>query len=128
MKRILLLLLICIYSLTTLGFSVKQFYCCNKLKSSSISFLHQSEQTCKMGKKMVNCCKTTYRFFKVKDTHLGENIFSGLPKFFAETDFTPLFVCLREPKPTQIVLLKSYTPLPRGKDIPIYIFGSVYRI
>src|SRR6476661_2308717 len=67
MKKFFLILLICAYSLSTMGVGFKEFYCCRKLKSVLVSIEGNSKQQCtKEG-----CCKTKYQFFKLDDNHLA---------------------------------------------------------
>ena len=67
MKKVALILLICIYSLATMGFSLKQFYCCGNLKTVSLSLSGGG----KINPGKNGCCKTTYQFFKVNQNHIA---------------------------------------------------------
>ncbi|MDP1842398.1 MAG: hypothetical protein Q8K64_03170 [Sediminibacterium sp.] len=128
MKKILLLLLIGIYTTASIGFSIKQFYCCNKLKSTSIAFTTSSDKKCGMDADKDFCCKTTYQYFKVKDNHLGEPGFNGLTKDFVDVELIhPTFsLNLGFTKTNEAAYFSNPPPLNNG--IPIYLLHCVYRI
>ena len=128
MKRIILILLISIYTTATFGFSVKQFYCCNKLKSTSIAFTQTADQKCGMDKKMDKCCKTTYKYFKVKDNHISNGSSAEPVKLFSDFEF-PI------PVYKAVALAGTHTPIadysnppPLHHGIPVYILNCVFRI
>lgn len=117
-----------IYTSATFGFSVKQFYCCNKLKSTSIAFTTSFEKKCGMDGKMDNCCKTKYQFFKVKDAHFSGGNNPDLVKHFTQVDlYIPFFeqVVFTNILPT---VANYCNPPPLRNNIPIYLLGSVFRI
>src|SRR6476646_145851 len=70
MKKVALILLICIYSLATMGFSINQFYCCGKLRSIALTFSQDTQEKCAKGNEKSGCCQNKYQFFKVSDKHV----------------------------------------------------------
>ena len=128
MKKIILILLLIVYTSATFGIGVNQFYCCNKLKSISIAFIISEEKNCGMNDKIDNCCKTKYQFFKVKDSHFSEVGSTDLVKGFSQTDlYIPFFeqVVFTNTLPTVAIYCN---PPPLRNNIPIYLLGSVFRI
>ncbi len=117
-----------IYTSATFGFSVKQFYCCNKLKSTSIAFTSSEDKKCGMDDKMDNCCKTKYQFFKIKDAHFSEGNTTDLVNCFTLAHFyKPFFEQVVFTYPQTIVANYCYPP-PLRNAIPIYLLVSVFRI
>jgi hypothetical protein len=128
MKRIVLVLLISIYTTATFGFGVKQFFCCYKLKSTSIAFAPSIEKKCGMDDKMGNCCKTKYTYCKVKDIHFGKSSFKGLENNCYMVSFQP-FVAINT-FTEQIFAAVAYNskPPPLQQAIPIYKLDCSFRI
>src|SRR5712671_2111887 len=89
MKKTALLLLICIYSLSTFGVSLKEFYCCGKLKSVALTLREYEKQKCKSDDNS-GCCKTKFQFYKINDKHFAADILSSPVKHFSYLpSFTP---------------------------------------
>jgi len=74
MKKLAAILLICIYSFATMGFCLKEFYCCGKLKSISLTFRTKEKINCGKVNATNDCCKNKFRFHKVKDDHFAPGI------------------------------------------------------
>ncbi|MCS2159594.1 hypothetical protein MUU47_00185 [Scandinavium sp. H11S7] len=128
MKKISLILLITIYSLSTLGIGVKQFYCCGKLKSTDVSFVQKdTKDNCSKGS-MGGCCKTKFQSLKVKDSHVGADATATPVKHLTDLHlFTTAFeMPLLASKPLDIANATHAPPLHHG--VPIYILNCVYRI
>lgn len=128
MKKISLILLTAIYSLSTLGIGVKQFYCCGKLKSTDITFVQKdSKDKCGKGS-MGGCCQTKFKSLKVKDTHIAADGISNPVKHFTNLHlFAPSFgvtVLANEPTP---IANSSHAP-PAHYGIPVYILNCNFRI
>ncbi len=66
MKKVILLLLVTAYSLSTLGITVSSFYCCGNLKSISVNFIIKDQGDCQDKK----CCNTHHELHKVDSQHL----------------------------------------------------------
>ena len=127
-KRLSLIFLVCIYTTATFGIGVKSFYCCNKLKSTTLSFAPSLENTCKQKTSVRNCCKTKYQFCKVNDSHQASVTVSAPENGFEQLVFTPSFYSINPiAQLTIFVANYSHAP-PLHNGIPIYIFDCVYRI
>lgn len=127
MKKVALILLICIYSLATMGFSLKQFYCCGKLKSINISLALETKQKCSKGNAK-GCCDNKYQFFKVKDNHITADKASTPVNHFIDLHlYSPLFqditfVC------NEITIAYKSNGTPLNATVPLYIYNCVFRI
>lgn len=119
-----------IYTTATFGIGVKSFYCCNKLKSTSFSFANASQKTCgmKMMKEKDDCCKTQFKYVKVKDSHVASDYINSPAKVFTDLHFAiPSFVAIvPENRQESIGYAGNAPPLHNG--IPLYIFDCIYRI
>lgn len=128
MKKIALILLISIYALSSFGIGIQQFYCCGKLKSTSISFVQDAKEKCSKENGMSGCCKTKYQSFKVKDTHIAADAISNPVKYFsAAIIFNSSFENTALAQQQPVVSNPSLAP-PLHHGLPIYIFHCVYRI
>ncbi len=128
MKKAGLILLICIYTLATMGFSLKQFYCCGKLKSVTFSLTQKAKDKCGKGDETSGCCDNKYQFFKVKDKHITADQGNSPVKYFVDLHlYTPSFqdISFASQKPV-IAYRSNAPPLPSG--VPIYIYNCVFRI
>ncbi|WP_026764873.1 MULTISPECIES: HYC_CC_PP family protein [Sediminibacterium] len=98
MKKWGLIVLLTIYATASFGVSIQQFYCCNQLKSTSISFVPAEENSCGMKHKMKDCCKTKVKFVKQQDTHFAQSAKTVTPflehyeplHFFTDAEITEL--------------------------------------
>lgn len=128
MKKITAILLLSLYSLSTLGLSLKSFYCCGDLKSVTVSITQDEQKQCSNGDDKSDCCKTKYRFFKVKDNHFVADHASSPVKHFVELNlFTSTFQIANYPSEQICVANKSNAP-PLIHGVPDYIFNCVFRI
>ena len=128
MKKIALILLISIYALSSFGIGIQQFYCCGKLKSTSISFVQDTKEKCSKENGMSGCCKTKYQSFKVKDTHIAAHAISNPVKYFsAAIIFNSSFENTALAQQQPVVINPSHAP-PLHNGLPIYILHCVYRI
>ncbi len=128
MKKAALILLICVYSLATMGFSVKQFYCCGKLKSTSISLTKDAEQKCGKGNEKSGCCDNKYQFFKVKDKHItADEVHSPVKHFNDLHLYTPSFQDISFVSQKTTIAYRSNAP-PLRTGVPIFICNCVFRI
>jgi hypothetical protein len=128
MKKFVLILLIGIYSLATMGFSLKQFYCCGKLKSITISLTPDANWTCSKGIEKRGCCDNKYQFFKVKDSHITAEQVNNPVKWF-----TDIYLCA--PSFQEIVFISEKTLIfyrsnapPLHTGVPLYIYNCFFRI
>ncbi len=123
MKRTSLILLICIYSFSTYGVSLKKFYCCSNLNSVSVTLADDAKDKCSKD----GCCKTKYKFFKVNDKHLANSELFTSVKYYTDLfSFTPSYQSISFPKQVDIFNDCHAPPLYLG--VPIYISNCVFRI
>ncbi len=128
MKKFALILLICIYSLSTVGFSLKEFYCCGKLKSVTVALAQDTKQKCSKGDEKSGCCNNKYQSFKVKDKHFAVSDLKIPAKHFTDlTLFTPVFQQISFASQQSATANKSHAP-PLHTSVPIYIYNCVFRI
>jgi hypothetical protein len=128
MKKITVIFLLTIYSLTTLGIGIRQFYCCGKLKSTNITLIQETKEKCGNSDAMKGCCKTKFKSLKVKSNHISSNAaFIHFTKHFTELDIPApgieLELATSEPLP-----VTNISHAPPGKNTPLYIFYCSYRI
>jgi hypothetical protein len=127
MKKIAAIFLLTIYSLTTMGIGIRQFYCCGKLRSTNITLLQESKEKCSNTDAMKGCCKTKFKSLKVKGDHVTGNSAVHFIKYFTDLDIpSHLFeinVVINEP-----MVVADTSHAPPGKNIPLYIFHCDYRI
>jgi hypothetical protein len=129
MKKLSLILLILIYTSSTFGMVVKEFYCCGKLTSVSFSLENDSKLKKCNQVNMPGCCKTKIFSSKVKDNHTPSFAVSLPVKYF--TQILPRFSAFNV-----VSLANSEFDFSRGahdppllhSSTPIYIFLRVIRI
>jgi hypothetical protein len=128
MKKISLILLICIYWLSSFGISLKEFYCCGKLESISVSFVPDQKNTCKKDRTDDGCCKTKYQYFKVDDKHLTV-VAADIPSklSFEAVSFIPSLLVISSPIFYKVVTNGSHAP-PFIQAVRIYKLNRVFRI
>lgn len=128
MKQIALILLICVYSLPTFGIGVEQFYCCGKLKSTTITFVQPSKEKYDEGNATYGCCQTKYKTLKVKDSHVAaDGIITPAKHFTPLHLYTPFFEVIPLANQPKSIVNTSHAPPPKT-GIPIYILYCTYRI
>jgi hypothetical protein len=121
---------IAIYAISGFGVGIKQFYCCGKLKSTSISYVQErgTYEKCGMGKCKPGCCKNKYHFFKLSENHIAADYLLAPGKQVSELhDFYPAYQVTETAFEQVTVTNNSHAPPPRY-GIPAYIFNCVYRI
>lgn len=128
MKRTALILLICIYSLATVGFTLKEFYCCAKFKSVSVTLVQDIKQKCSKGNEKSGCCDNKYHFYKVKDNYFaGDDVKIPVKHFTKSNLFTPSFQQISFASQQTHVANRSNAP-PLYNGVPDYLFNCVFRI
>lgn len=128
MKKAALILLVCIYSLATMGFSLKQFYCCGKLKSTTFSLLQQDKKECGKGNERSGCCDNKYQFFKVKDKYISADEVHSPVKHFVDLHlYTPTLQHISFLSQKTTIAYKGNAP-PLATGVPIYIHNCIFRI
>lgn len=128
MKKFALILLICSYSLSTVGFSLKEFYCCGKFKSVAVALAPDTKQKCSKGDEKSGCCKTKYQYFKVKDNHLASaHVATPLNCFSELHTIVPSYQSISFVTLEIDVINGNHAP-PLHTGVPIYLSNCVFRI
>lgn len=129
MKRISVILLFTIYCLAAFGVSIKQFYCCGALKSTTIGFVDEFKKSCVKGDQKDSCCKTTYRVFKVKENHVTASEINSPVNPFADLHlpiaFTYTFTAFAE---NFVHKANGTHAPPLLSGVPVYVFNCTYLI
>ncbi|MDP3393441.1 hypothetical protein [Sediminibacterium sp.] len=128
MKRVGLILLFCIYAAASFGVGIKQFYCCNQLKSTTISYAAVSENSCGMSHKMKDCCKTKVKFVKSQDTHFAKTGLTSMPSLELHTNTTSFYSINQLVSYKGAIAVPQSNPPPLQTSIPLYQFYCNYRI
>ena len=128
MKKVAIILLLSIYAISTFGISLKEFYCCGKLQSVSLSFHFDENVKCSKSDDKSNCCKTKFQFYKVRDNHFASHIVNkqvkeviDLPSFLPYNKVYSFNVL-------QIGLANSDHAPPLYNCVPTYISDCVFLI
>lgn len=128
MKKITLILLISIYALSVLGYGVKGFYCCDNLKSVTISFTQHDQKSPTTSNDKSDCCKTKYQFFKVKDNHVSADHINSPVKPFTEANlFTGSFQPVLHDR-SKIIYANPCNAPPLHNGVPIHIYNCTFLI
>lgn len=129
MRKIATLLLLFLYTTSITGFGVKTFYCCNKLRSVSATFLLDARSEYAKEKSHPGCCDTKYTFFKVRDNHqsAGEVHAPLKPDIAAQLFYISYRSAVSLLNSSERVLHRSNAP-PVVSNRPSYIINCVYRI
>ena len=128
MKRLGLIILFCTYAAASFGVSIKQFYCCNQLKSTTISYAAVEESSCGMSHKMKNCCKTKVKFVKSQDTHFAKTGLTSMPFIELHTNATSFYSINQLVSYKSAIAVPQSNPPPLQTSIPLYQFYCNYRI
>ncbi|MBS1530041.1 MAG: hypothetical protein JSU01_07020 [Bacteroidetes bacterium] len=123
MKRVVIIILACIYTISCFGMTASRFYCCGKLASVSLSLGIQGKAQPDKQK----CCKTEKLSFKIKDNHVASNGFNlqSMPAVDMPVQaFQPM---TQQPVETDVLLLHAGNS-PPGCHVAIYTFNCTYRI
>jgi hypothetical protein len=126
-KKVIIIFLTAVYLLSAIGVSANSFYCCDVLKSTSISFSADNQVDQKMPDGADGCCKTKSRIFKVKDQHYGVGSFSLLIKFFPSFIQFNLFKLNAQPYAEFYSAFNGNAP-PFWQQLQIYTIHCSYRI
>jgi len=128
MKKIAVILMTCIYALSSFGIGIKQFYCCGILKSTNISFVQNSNVKCGMGDETGGCCKTKFKSFQVKDSHIVAGDIGNPIKQFTESQVsTTAFEVLDLTNGPIDVANPGHAP-PGLAKTPVYLLNCNFRI
>lgn len=127
MKKTAVLVLIFLYALSSFGIGIRQFYCCGKLKATSLNIIASPKKSCSAGESN-GCCNTKYQYFKVKDSHFGTQEINSPFNHLAEAPLLlfPTWDLSLVTTQTSSGFFAHAPPLP--PCTPIYIMNCVYRI
>lgn len=128
MKKITVILLLSVYSLSTLGLSLKSFYCCGNLESITVSITQDEQKACANDGGMNDCCKTKYQFFKVKDNHVAGDIISASILHDINLHLFPSSFEVINYRPEEGFGVSQSNAPPLIHTVPDYIFNCVFRI
>lgn len=123
MKKTGIILLLCIYALSTFGVSINHFYCCGKLKSIYLT-LHEDNKT-ECDKK--GCCKTEHTFLKINDSHASADVVACPPLYFTTAYINNGFL-YAAPLFTAVYSVHDSNAPPISQPVPYYKLHCLYRI
>jgi len=125
MKKLTQIFLLVIYTASMLGISVKGLYCCDKLRSVSVSFAGTQKDN---KDKQDGCYKTKQQVLQVKDNHYAPDLLTTPAS--AYTEIAPLFYAGLHIINTQTEIAVAYqsNPPPLLNTIPVYLYDCVFRI
>ncbi len=129
MKKFALISLIAIYALATMGFSLKQFYCCGKLSTVSVGFSNADNKKCNSeNSNNDRCCRNKFQYLKVRDNHVTASHIDIPVKHFIllHLDVAVLQQPIFASQKTSICY-RSNAP-PHHIGVPAYISNCVFRI
>ena len=123
MKRVIIIVLACIYTVSCFGMTASSFYCCGKLASVSLSLGLQG----KVQPDKHKCCKTETLSLKIKDNHVSSNLLLMQPVGPVDVPVKEFRFTTTRPIETNVFQVHSGNS-PPGTDVAIYIFNCTYRI
>lgn len=154
MKKFAAILLITVYTLATMGFSIKEVCSCGKFKKTAIAIVYEKEKdkckkgdkdNCNMGGKdkcqsggkdkcqdgncnSDGCCNKKFHYFKVKDSHISvENVQLESTYFTILYTLNTSFQNSIFSSQKTISAYKSKPP-PFYRVVRVYITNCVFRI
>ena len=128
MKKATLIFLVCFYAISIFGFGVKQFYCCGRLKSITISLIQDANLKYSKDNEKRGCCHNKYQFFKVKDNHITADQVSSLVKYSIDLHlYNPALNEISFASQKTLISYRSNAP-PLHTHGPLYIYNCVFRI
>ncbi|MCW3126427.1 MAG: hypothetical protein JWO03_2085 [Bacteroidetes bacterium] len=124
MRKVVAILLLMLYIISSSGVAIKAHYCCGKLQSLNLVLNSSEEKDCKKG-----CCSDRLAFYKIDDTQSASTVITFSPSFdkiFYQVSYI-VKTCF-DPYPTSCVsglVCEAFAPPPK-KDINIAI--CVFRL
>lgn len=131
MKKALSILLLLLYTMTSFGFSVKEFYCCGQLSTVSFSVQQNVNEKYSRHSEKKSCCENQLNTLQVNDTHILSGQSAGQVKHLANLFLSTLGNYYHTPVLTGIERVSINNPThapPIYGEVPIYIFNCTYRI
>ena len=128
MKKVAVILIICIYALSTFGVNLKEFYCCGTLQDVSFSLPGSENMKVDNRAEKSGCCKTKLQFYKVKDNHFTTHQDNGqVNPVDNQSSFLP-FSNIFLIAISSIELANSAHAPPLFASVPVYISNCVFLI
>lgn len=131
MKKALSILLLLLYTTTSFGFSVKEFYCCGQLSKVSFSVQQDVNEKYSRHSEKESCCENQLNNLQVNDTHILSCQSASQVKHFTNLFISTFGNYYRTPVLTGIESVSINNPThapPIHGEVPIYIFNCTYRI
>jgi hypothetical protein len=128
MKKLLLIAVILVYATATMGVGVKEFYCCGKLKSVSLSLPDDSKDQCGKKSGMTGCCKTTIKYVKLKDTHITAEKVTGPASISVPVCLPAMIVIVQPVAEASAPIINGTHAPPLYRGVPVYLSNRVFRI
>ncbi|HSN09291.1 MAG TPA: hypothetical protein VLS85_09640 [Hanamia sp.] len=128
MKKITIILLLSLYTISVVGYGVKGFYCCDTLTSLKVSFSDYVHHHAVQSTDKSDCCKEKYQYFKLKDNYVPSHYVNTSLQFVAQVpaihqSYTPvLFV---SPK---INIANPCNAPPLYNGVSVFIANCTYLI
>lgn len=129
MKKIVIIFFTLFYLISTSGIILNNFYCCGKLKTTSIFSFHDYGKSCK-GNQKPGCCDTKTVFLKIRDNQLpSTKVKVNSPDFIKifHSTIASLFTFQYHNSETKLFAL-HYSPPPLISKQPIYLSVCNFRI
>lgn len=128
MKKFALFIILCIYTLSSLGMGVNSFYCCGVLKSKGLTLGQSITDGCSKGNEKNGCCNNKFKSLQVKESHVGSEKFTTTNQLYSILHFvTPDFQVIPVSIPIIDISYSTHAP-PLRQQIPFYISYGVYRV
>ena len=129
MKKIVIILVLCVYSATTIGATIHLHYCMDKFVGWTLWHDEKDNECgkCGMKEKKGGCCKDEHKHIQLKTDHQKSSVEDYLHQITAPAIITPLVTFVFGP-----VGLSYYIPAPNApphipKD-PLYILNCVFLV
>jgi hypothetical protein len=124
MQRVIAIALMLVYLVTSSGVAWSKFYCCGKLKETSLFLNTAEKKSCKANDKEDGCCNTQTYFVKVTDDHAPSCrvLVDDAAVIIHANTFSSL---LPVPETIASATVTSFSPLPPEH---IYIGNCIFRI
>ncbi len=127
-KKLLIILLMAVYGVSSSGFTLYMHYCCGKLDKVDLSYSDNKKCPLSFQASDKNCCANKQVEIKIKSDHQPEYAANKVVKLFsanyiAEESIITSFNTL----PYSILSYSSTSP-PLKKDVLLYKLNCVYNV
>ena len=128
MKKFALFIMLCIYTLSSLGIGVNSFYCCGILKSTGLTLGQSFTDGCSKGNEKNGCCNNKFKSLQIKESHIASDTFTTTEQLYTILHLAnPALQVLIIAIPTMGISYSTHAP-PLRQQIPFYISYCVYRV